>query len=85
MRIKFEKGMTPERIAQAFVEYVRKNNLVIGSVNIYIQTYDEEMRPVKFNRNEEYIVCSPVSEKIVNEYIEDVARIRRNRIKAVNE
>jgi hypothetical protein len=85
MRIKFEKGMTPERVAEAFVKYVRENKLVIGSVNIYVQTYDEQMNPEKFNRRDDYIVCKPVSEKVISEYSEDVAQIRRSRLKAVNE
>jgi len=82
MRIKFEKGMTPERIAQAFVDFVRQNDLVIGSVNVYIQTYDENMKAEK-NDNEQYAICSPV-EKLKKEYTEDVAYIRRGRLKVVN-
>ncbi len=76
--------MTPERIAQAFVDYVRKNDLIIGAVNIYIQTYDEQMNPEKLGSNDDYIICSPVSEKIANEYLEDIANIRRNRLRVVN-
>ncbi len=83
MRIKFEKGMTPERIAQAFVDFVRQNELVIGSVNIYIQTYDENMKAEK-NNNDTYTICEP-SEKLKTEYTEDVASIRRGRLKVVNE
>ena len=83
MRIKFEKGMTPERIAQAFVDFVRQNDLVIGAVNVYIQTYDENMKAEK-NDNEHYTICSPV-EKLKNEYADDVALIRRGRLRAVNE
>ena len=82
MRIKFEKGMTPERIAQAFVDYVRSNDILIGAVNIYAQAYDDEMRPEKFNRGEEeYLVCSP-SEASRREYADDVAAIRRKRMRA---
>lgn len=85
MRIKFEKGMTPERVADAFVKFVRENNLVIGAVNIYVQTYDEKMKPDKFNKYEDgYYVCKP-SEKAVTEYSEDVAELRRSRMKVVNE
>ena len=83
MRIKFEKGMTPEVIAAAFIDYVRQNNLVIGSVNMYIQTYDENMKAEK-NSNEEYTVCSP-SDCAKNQYTEDVADIRRSRLRVVNE
>ena len=38
MRIKFEKGMTPERIADAFVKYIYDNNIVIGAVNIGVNS-----------------------------------------------
>lgn len=83
MRIKFEKGMTPERVAQAFVDYIRNNNIVIGAVNMYIQKHDDEMKPEKFRRGEEeYLVCSP-SEAAQKEYTKDVAMIRRKKMKAV--
>jgi len=82
MRIKFEKGMTPETIAQAFVDFVRDNNLVIGSVNIYMQTYDENMKAEKFRRDEEYTLCKPTA-IAKEEYIEDVALIRRGRLRQV--
>lgn len=85
MRIKFEKGMTPERIAEAFIKFVRENDLVIGAVNIYIQTYDEKMKPERYNENQEgYYVCRP-SERLKDEYTEEIARVRRNRLKVVNE
>lgn len=81
MRIKFEKGMTPERMAKVFVDFIRSNEHVIGAVNMYIQTYDEEMKPMKFN-SEDYFICSP-SDEAIAEYNEDVALMRRKRIKAV--
>ena len=81
MRIKFEKGMTPERIAQAFVGYVRSNDIVVGAVNIYVQTYDDEMRPEKYGKGvEEHLVCTP-SEAAKQEYADDVAVIRRKRMR----
>ena len=83
MRIKFEKGITPESMAQAFIDFVRQNNLVIGSVNMYIQTYDENMKAEKYDKSE-YTVCEPTA-KAKKEYIEDVALTRRSRLKAVNE
>lgn len=81
MRIKFEKGMTPERIAAEFVRFVRKNGLVIGAVNVYIQTYDEKMKAEKHDKGN-YFLCTP-PEKYKTEYSEDVARIRRKRMKAI--
>ena len=83
MRIKFEKGMTPETIARAFVNLVRDNDLVLGSVNIYMQTYDENMKAEKYDKSE-YTICEP-TDKAKREYIEDVALIRRSRLRAVNE
>lgn len=83
MRLKLEKGMTPERIAQAFVDFVRMNKLVIGSVNVYIQTYDENMKAEK-TQSDEWTICKP-SELLKQEYADDVALIRRGRLKAVNE
>jgi hypothetical protein len=83
LRIKFEKGMTPERIAQAFVNFVQHEGLVIGAVNVYIQTYDENMK-VEKNDSEYYTICEP-SAMLKNEYREDVADIRRSRLKVVNE
>lgn len=84
MRIKFEKGMTPEKVADAFVKFIRKNDIVIGAVNVYVQTYDKEMNPEKFGKQEDYYVCKP-DENLINEYSEDVADIRRGRMRVVNE
>ncbi len=81
MRIKFEKGMPPERIADMFVKFVRQNDLVIGSVNMYIQLYDDEMKAEKFDKSD-YYTCIP-SEKTKSEYAEYVAQIRRKRMKVV--
>ncbi len=80
MRIKFEKGFTPELIGELFAEFVRKEDLIIGSVNIYVQTYDENMKPVKFNQDVEYYLASP-SEEDYKEYSEDVAKTRRKNMK----
>ena len=82
MRIKFEKGMTPERMAKAFVDFIRSNEHVIGTVNMYIQTYDEEMKVEDYKRDGRYFVCSP-SDEAIAEYNEDVVSMRRKRIKAV--
>lgn len=81
MRIKFEKGMTPERIAETFVDYIRSNDLAIGSVNMYIQTYGEDMKAEKHSK-EGYLVCSP-GEYSKLEYVEDMAEIRRGRMRVI--
>jgi len=83
MRIKFERGITPERIAQEFVRYIRENDIVIGAVNIYIQTWDEETGKYRNKHNDsEYMICRP-TEIAKEEYRADVANIRRGRIKRV--
>lgn len=82
MRIKFEKGFTPERIAENLVTIIRENDWLIGTVNIYVQTYDENMKTM--DDQGEYVVCKP-KEKAVLEYDEDAAEIRRGRLKAINE
>jgi len=81
MRMKFEKGMTPERVAENFVRYIRGNNLVIGAVNMYVQIYDDEMKPVKFDRDEVVIVRPAEETKQI--YSEDVAHIRRRKMRVV--
>jgi len=83
VRLKFEKGMTPELIAKTFVNFIRDNNMVIGAVNVYIQTYDNEMKPEKFKRNDdEFYVCKP-SDTAKKMYQEDVVKMRRKRMKAI--
>lgn len=83
MRIKFEKGMTPYRIAQAFLDFVQQNDLVTGTVNMYIQTFDENMKVQKEDK-ENFTICGP-SDLLKKEYANDIALIRRGRLKAVNE
>jgi hypothetical protein len=83
MRIKFEKGMTPEAIAKVFVKYMRENRIVLGAVNMYIQTYDDEMKPEKFkNHDGDFLVCHP-SESTIKEYENDVVNLRRQKMKVV--
>lgn len=80
MRIKYEKGFTPERIAEHLAWFIRENNLVIGSVNVYLQLYDESMKPIK-NDGDEYVVSPGDFSR--REYIDDVAGARRSRLKVV--
>lgn len=81
MRLKFEKGMTPEKMARAFLEFVNRKDIIIGSVNMYIQTYDEEMKLEKFSNDEFFLVQPSEATKI--EYGNYIANKRRERIKAV--
>ena len=83
MRIKFEKGMTPEAISRMFVDFIRERELVIGAVNVYIQTYDNDMQPEQFRREREgMFVCKP-SDETKHIYEEEVANIRRKKFKAI--
>lgn len=83
MRIKFEKGFTPERMVESLVNFLYENNIPISAVNIYIQTFDDEMKPAKFDKNEEYFVCKP-SDAAKAEYDNYIAEMRRSRMKVVN-
>lgn len=83
MKIKFEKGSTPEVIAEQFLKFIYENNLMIGTTSIYFQTFDEEMKPEKwhFNDGESY-VFKP-SDNVKAEYNEQLLEYRRNLIKIV--
>lgn len=80
MRIKFEKGMTPEAIASAFVGLIRQNDIIIGIVNMYVQTLENDGNEV--GKNNDFFVCKP-NDELKKKYDDDVANIRRNRIKVV--
>lgn len=82
MRIKFEKGMTPEDIGFMFAQIAQEKEWVIGSVNVYVQLYDEQMRAIKSSSDDDYLLVKPgdATRKI---YDEEVAQIRRKRLKAI--
>ena len=80
MRIKFERGMTPEVMADIFVKLIRNNNVIIGTVNMYVQTLENE--GVEAFHNNELLVCKP-NDILVERYENDVSNIRRKRIKVV--
>ena len=82
MRIKFEKGMTPEAIMTAFLQYIKENDIIIGAVNMYVQTYGPDGKAEKYSRDDDILMCSP-SPATKKRYIEEVAEIRRKRMKAV--
>lgn len=82
MRIKFEKGIVPERMAEHLVNYIRENNLIVGSVNVYIQAFDVQGKPVNETPGD-YLVVSP-GELSKKQYAQDVANIRRGQMKVVN-
>ena len=84
MRIKFEKGCTPEMVCDSLFKIIEREQLIIGSVNIYIQTYDEEMQPNSFmeDKHGSYTLFSP-SQASINEYENQVVEIRRSRLKVI--
>lgn len=82
MRIKFEKGFSPDAVAEIFRQYVYENDVVIGSVNIYVQTYDKDMKANKFN-DDNHIVIRP-TDKTKKEYSDYVANVYRGNFKEVS-
>lgn len=80
MRIKFEKGIPPEKMAAAFVDFIYSKGIVIGAVNLYIQTYDDDMKPEKFGGG--YYYCKS-TEKTRAEYDQYAAKMRRDKFKQV--
>ena len=82
MRIKFEKGFTPELIGEIFAQIIKDEEIIIGAVNIYIQTYDDEMKAVPFSKEEEYITVEP-SKAAKKEYENSVIDKRRGKLRLV--
>ena len=83
MRIKFEKGIVPERMAETLVNLIRDNDMIVGAVNVYITRLDDNGKMIK-DDDGEYSCFSP-GELSKKQYAEDVANIRRGRLKVVNE
>jgi hypothetical protein len=81
MRIKFKKGCTPKMITDSLLDFMDKCGCVVGSVNVYVQMYDEEMNPIKFDNNE-YFVVTP-AELTKESYSEYEASCRRSKMRAV--
>ena len=79
MRIKFNKGMTPEDIAKMFVQVVNDRNNIIGTVNIYVQEFDENLKQVK---DEDYLEVK-ATEYGMNRYNEYAADLRRDNLRVV--
>ena len=80
MRIKFKKGLTPEAIADLFLDIVDRRGLVIGAVNIYIQEYDEKMKVIQ--KDETYIEVSPTDVGLIG-YEDYSAGLRRGQLKVI--
>jgi len=82
MRIKFEKGFTPEKIAEVLTDYIEKNDLLVGSVNVFIQLYGEDGKAINDFKDPTMTVFSP-TQRCKDEYSEYSANLRRKAIKAV--
>ena len=84
MKIKFEKGFTPEAIAKNFLNIIYDNNILIGSLIMYVQTFDDEMKPEKWGDEGVDYRFVP-SESTKDEYARQVLKHRRDMIKIVKE
>jgi hypothetical protein len=80
MRIKFQKGMTPEDVTSVLLDYINENNLIVGSVNVFLQLFDEEGKAINDFKDPEMLVYSTSN---TEKYADYVAKIRRRCIKAV--
>jgi hypothetical protein len=78
VRIKYKKGTSPDLIVAHLRQYFEET--IIGSVNVYIQEYDENMKARKDDA--EYLVFEPgdVSKERYADYAADQ---RRKRMKVV--
>lgn len=78
MRIKFKKGITPEGILQ--ILEAAFDAAIIGAVNVYIQRYDEHLKPIKPDNECLVVDLADPSDTRYNEY---VAWQLRKRMKVV--
>lgn len=80
MRIKFKKGATPESIGWLFAHIMKERGTVIGTVNIYVQEYGDDMKVIKDDG--EYLEYVP-GDITLEKYAEYSAGVRRSKMKAV--
>lgn len=81
MRIKFKKGVTPKAMASTFLRVLEEKGSVIGSVNIYVQEYDDDMKPIPFDCDD--FVTYEAADKNNEHYLNYAAELRRKKIRAV--
>jgi hypothetical protein len=81
MRIKFKKGVTPKDMASTFLRVLEERGSVIGSVNIYVQEYDDDMKPIPFDSDD--FVTFEVVDKKNGHYHNYAAELRRKKIRVV--
>jgi len=87
VRLKFERGIVPEQIAEEFVRFIRGNEIVVGDVNIYFQALGEDRRyhnevEIGGHQRVKHVIFYPSAEA-QSEYVVDSARVRRNKFKVV--
>lgn len=82
MRIKFKKGLAPEAIAAMLLQIIEERNLVIGSVNVYIQEYGDDMKPIPCRQDDSYLEINP-TDRGKRGYDDYVADMRRSKLKAI--
>lgn len=78
MRIKFKKGVPPDAIIGALQEYLQDK--IIGSVTVYVQEYDDDMKPIKFDDKYIQFDATDLGKEQYGNYVADQ---RRKRMKAV--
>jgi len=73
MRIKFEKGITPEMMANEFLNIIHDHGKLVGAVSMYVSFYGEDM---KLDRDGIAITCSATikEEEIYAQYAADKRR-----------
>lgn len=83
MRIKFNKGTTPEMAGWFFEKIVEERGNTIGSINIYWQEYDENMKMIKFDHDDNGYIEFVPGPTILAEHKEQEVEVRRSRMKIV--
>jgi len=81
MRIKFNKGITPEVMAENFLKIIKEHGKLVSSADMYVRFYDENM---KLDKDTIMITCSPKDVE-TEAYSEYAAEKRREFMKVVNE
>lgn len=79
MRIRINKGMTPEDMADMFVKLMRNRDAIIGTVNIYVQEFDDNMRPVQ---DGDFVEVKPTKYGM-SRYEEYSTELRRSKLRVV--
>ena len=81
MRIKFEKGITPEVMAESFLNIINDHGKLVCSADMYVRFYNEDM---KLDKDTILVTCSAksVEDEAYSQYAADK---RREGLRVVNE